>query len=102
MKETNGFIHRFRAVWTGFLLLGIIAIGPGQENRIEPQNGKEPAGKTEDNYTIRLAVEEARLSGITGPAIVSNACRLFIIQNMIRIKCPIWHIRSFFIKMDVR
>jgi VWFA-related protein len=62
MKATNRCSIRSRMiVWTGLLLLGLIAISPGQENRILPQGSDSRAGNAETDFTVRIAVEEVRL-----------------------------------------
>jgi VWFA-related protein len=58
-ERVNMKIRTF--AWTGILLLGLLTISSGQERRMGEQYNQEPAGKTEEDFTIRIGVEEVRL-----------------------------------------
>jgi VWFA-related protein len=61
VKSANRFSIKARNIWTGFLLLGFIAISAGQEKQAGSQNGNEAADRTKKEYAVRIAVEEVRL-----------------------------------------
>jgi VWFA-related protein len=61
MKTMNAYSIRFRTAWTGFLLLGFIAISASQENQDRSKISNETAGRAEKDYTVRVAVDEVRL-----------------------------------------
>jgi VWFA-related protein len=61
MRAMNGYSLRFRTAWAGFLLMGFIAISASQENRGGSKIGNETAGRAEEDYTVRIAVDEVRL-----------------------------------------
>jgi VWFA-related protein len=61
MKATNKVSGGFRiSAWTGVLLLGLLTFTSGQEWRRGPR-GLDPAGKTDNEFSVRVAVEEVRM-----------------------------------------
>jgi hypothetical protein len=51
-------------VWIGFFWLGLMMISIGQENQTSLQSAGEQAIKTEENFKIRIGVEEVRIDAV--------------------------------------
>jgi VWFA-related protein len=47
--------------WAAALLLGLLTFSSGQERWMGPQSGQDPEGKSEKDFSIKIAVEEVRM-----------------------------------------
>ena len=65
MKTTRCFYRWAQTIaWIGCLLLGFITVANGQEKQAPSQSGDKEAGKTDKDFTVRIAVEEVRLDAV--------------------------------------